>query len=99
MHPVLALTVAGAPFAFHIGETTVSIPFGRAEAEKLSGSIQSLLETFAEKQKAERPKRWNMMEYKLKGAVGGSKEHPVGCCEAPTLLCDASPHTNVPDTT
>ena len=53
--------------AFHIGETTVSFPFSREQAEKLSGSVRGLLETFAEKQKAERPKRWSMMEYKLQG--------------------------------
>ncbi len=53
--------------AFHIGETTVSFPFNREQAQKLSGSVKGLLETFAEKQKAERPKRWSMMEYKLKG--------------------------------
>ena len=33
----------------------------------MSASIRSLLETFAAKQKAERPKRWDMMEYRYKG--------------------------------
>ncbi len=53
--------------SFHIGETTVQFPFKREQAQQLSSSVQSLLETFAEKQKAERPKRWNMMEFKLRG--------------------------------
>ena len=51
-----------------MGETTISFPFKPQQARAISASITGLLETFAAKQKAERPKRWDMMEYKYKGA-------------------------------
>lgn len=54
--------------AIHVGETTIDFPFKRDQAQQLSASVRGLLETFAEKQKAERPKRWSMMEYKHRGA-------------------------------
>ena len=45
----------------------MSFPLSKEQAGKLSESVKSLLETFAAKQKAERPKRWDMMEYRLRG--------------------------------
>lgn len=59
--------VAGQPLSIHVGETTVSVPVSHEQAAKLRASVQSLLETFAAKQKAERPKRWDMMEFRLAG--------------------------------
>jgi hypothetical protein len=59
--------VTGQSMAIHVGETTIAFPFKREQAQQLSSSVRTLLETFAEKQKAERPKRWNMMEFKQKG--------------------------------
>lgn len=43
--------------------------------EELSTALQELLQTFAAKQKAERPQRWKNMEFRIKGTVilqGGS---------------------------
>ena len=59
----------GAKLALHIGETTISFPFTPQQARSVTNSINSLLETFAAKQKAERPRRWDMMEYRSKGAL------------------------------
>lgn len=58
---------AGQPLSIHVGETTVNVPVTKEQAAQLRESVQSLLKTFAEKQKAERPKRWDMMEYRLSG--------------------------------
>jgi hypothetical protein len=49
----------------HVGETTISIPLPNDKAQELSAAIQEIMTTFAEKQKAERPKRWESMEYRL----------------------------------
>jgi len=68
----VAAAAAGQPLSFHIGETTVSFPLSKEQAGKLSESVKSLLETFAAKQKAERPKRWDMMEYRLRGEEAAS---------------------------
>jgi len=57
--------------SLHVGETTISFPFKPQQAQAISSSIKSLLETFAAKQKAERPKRWDMMEYRYKGDPDG----------------------------
>ncbi len=57
----------GQKLALHVGETTISFPFTPEQAHSISASLRSLLETFAAKQKAERPRRWDMMEYRYKG--------------------------------
>lgn len=49
----------------------MSFPLSAEQAGKLSDSVKSLLETFAAKQKAERPRRWDMMEYRLRGECSG----------------------------
>ncbi|CAD7704296.1 unnamed protein product, partial [Ostreobium quekettii] len=54
------------PLALHFGESTIILPFSFEEARNLGKSIQALIKTFAEKQEAERPKRWDMMEYRYK---------------------------------
>ncbi|KAK9819354.1 hypothetical protein WJX74_009624 [Apatococcus lobatus] len=59
-------------FSLHLGETTLSLPIPDSEAQNMRGALDNLLQTFAEKQKAERPKRWKMMEYRYKGAPGES---------------------------
>ncbi len=64
---MIPVVVAGKPLSLHIGETTMSFPLSAEQAGKLSVSVLSLLETFAAKQKAERPRRWDMMEYRLRG--------------------------------
>lgn len=55
---------ARTPITFHIGETSLSIPFSLAAAKGLSSAITGLLTTFKEKEKAARPKRWEAMEYR-----------------------------------
>lgn len=56
----------------HFDATTISIPFNISKAKDLKASVEKLMCTFAEKQSAERPKRWPAMEYRFKG------ENPVG---------------------
>jgi hypothetical protein len=60
--------------AFHIGETTVSFPFEEKDVTELSAALQGLLATFAAKQRAERPKRWDMMEYRYEGGCSTQKK-------------------------
>ncbi|KAK9807576.1 hypothetical protein WJX72_003139 [[Myrmecia] bisecta] len=65
--PCWPSAAAGSSLTLHIGDTTVAFPFKHEQAKDLSGSITKLIQTFAAKQKAERPKRWEMMEYRFKG--------------------------------
>ncbi len=51
-----------------MGETTVAFPLQDGSARELSAALTALLQTFAAKQGAERPRRWPAMEYKYKGA-------------------------------
>lgn len=54
--------------AFHpSSDTTISFPLRADEAQKLAAALTGVMQTFAEKQSAERPKRWPSMEYKFKG--------------------------------
>lgn len=55
--------------SLHSGESTISFPVTSTQAEDISAAIQAVLTVFAEKQKAERPKRYKSMEYKHKGAA------------------------------
>lgn len=50
-----------------VGETTIDFALPREEAVKLSTAVGGCLQTFADKQKAERPKRWPNMEFRFKG--------------------------------
>lgn len=74
--------VAGAQkLMLHVGETTVGVPFSKEQALQLDAALQQLFKTFAEKQKAERPRRWEMMEVRFKGdaAAGGFDLFEVFC--------------------
>ncbi|KAL4441296.1 hypothetical protein ABPG77_011533 [Micractinium sp. CCAP 211/92] len=53
--------------AFHIGDTTLSFPLPPSEAARLSTALTGVMQTFADKQKAERPKRWPALEYVFMG--------------------------------
>ena len=53
----------------HISETTVSFPFEPSRADEVTSAIIELLQTFKDKQAAERPKRWKPMDYKYKGTA------------------------------
>ena len=53
----------------HFGDTTVSFPVRADQAQQLAAAVSGVMKTFAEKQQAERPKRWDSMEFKMKGAM------------------------------
>eukprot|EP00877_Chromochloris_zofingiensis_P005412 jgi/Chrzof1/14872/Cz09g19030.t1 len=57
----------GTQLSLHVGETTITVPFAAEQAQQLTAGFNKLLQTFSDKQKAERPKRWEMMEVKFKG--------------------------------
>ena len=61
----------------HIDQTSLSFPLRAEAAKELNTSLQQLLQTFAAKQKAERPQRWKSMEFRLKGATT-TKGHSTG---------------------
>ena len=52
---------------FHINETALSFPIKPAQAKELSDAVRNVMQTFADKQQAQRPKRWPSMEFRLKG--------------------------------
>eukprot|EP00983_Pelagomonas_calceolata_P034919 1093927-Pelagomonas_calceolata.AAC.4 len=47
-------------------DTTVSVPISQQAVKQLQAAIAAVLQTFAAKQKAERPQRWPMMEWRFK---------------------------------
>jgi hypothetical protein len=58
----------------HVGsDTTIGVPFTAADARALDAALAELLKTFAEKQKAARPKRWDLMEQRFGGGGGGGE--------------------------
>lgn len=58
------------PLELHVGPTTLSLPFNQQRAAELKAALALLLATFAEKAKAERPKRWQALEYKFRNGDG-----------------------------
>ncbi|PNW83148.1 hypothetical protein CHLRE_06g308600v5 [Chlamydomonas reinhardtii] len=78
--------VATRPLLLHAGETTISLPFSNEKAQELQVAIQKLFQTFAEKQKAQRPKRWDMMEWQ-------HKDEQVGI----EIFCNPNAHTTAFD--
>ncbi len=54
---------------FHINETALTFPMKPAEAKELSSAITKVMQTFADKQQAQRPKRWEPMEFRIKGKL------------------------------
>ncbi|KAL3143063.1 hypothetical protein ABBQ38_003338 [Trebouxia sp. C0009 RCD-2024] len=66
--------VVGTSLTFNIAETSVTFPFQKEQAQQLSNAITTLIQTFAAKQKAERPRRWDLMEYKYKEDEGNGAE-------------------------
>jgi hypothetical protein len=85
------LPVAGQHLSLHIAETTVSFPFARAEGQAVSSAIAGLLQTFAAKQAAERPKRWEAMEYRYRGVGLAATPHAcrlhAGACSHDAACC------------
>eukprot|EP00884_Botryococcus_braunii_P003340 jgi/Botrbrau1/13006/Bobra.0389s0005.1 len=82
---------AGDLLNLHFDSTTVSIPFDINKAKDLKASVEKLLTTFAEKQTAERPKRWPAMEYRFKGE---SPSEPVEYLE---IYCNPNAHSSLLD--
>ncbi|EIE18703.1 hypothetical protein COCSUDRAFT_60012 [Coccomyxa subellipsoidea C-169] len=81
----------GATLDLHVNETTISFPFAEAQARDVSTAINGLLQTFAAKQAAERPKRWQAMEYRYKGA---GEDDPVAQLE---LFCNPNAYSTAFD--
>ena len=63
----LQCTAGTGTLSLHSGESTISFTVTSSQAEDISAALQAVLTVFAEKQKAERPKRYKSMEYKHKG--------------------------------
>ena len=59
--------LAGPKLNLQVAECSIVFPFTHDTAEQLSQAMTQLLQTFSEKQKAERPKRWPMMEFRCQG--------------------------------
>ena len=59
--------VAGPKLNLQVAECSIVFPFTHDTAQQLSQAMTQLLQTFSEKQKAERPKRWPMMEFRCQG--------------------------------
>lgn len=81
---------AGNNLALHINETTVSFPFEAIKVQEVTSALNDLLQTFKDKQAAERPKRWKPMEYRHKGRLSASSlfSHPArGAVDVPRHLC------------
>ena len=60
--------------SLHVGETTLTLPFTPQQGAELEDALNALLKTFADKAKAERPRRWEMMEVAWKGGGGAEPE-------------------------
>jgi hypothetical protein len=69
----LSLPATATKTAFHIGETTITVPLTADVARELNDGLSSVLQTFKEKEQATRPKRWPSLDWKHKGdlAAGG----------------------------
>ena len=61
---------AGPKLNLQVAECSIVFPFTHDTAQQLSQAMTQLLQTFSEKQKAERPKRWPMMEFRCQGEPG-----------------------------
>ena len=62
--------VAGPKLNLQVAECSIVFPFTHDTAQQLSQAMTQLLQTFSEKQKAQRPKRWPMMEFRCQGEPG-----------------------------
>lgn len=88
---VVARSTTGTRLSLHMGETTVQFPFSRDNAEALNQSVLALLKTFADKQKAERPKRWEAMDFKFRGSPQSDD------LERFEVFCNPNAHTSAFD--
>lgn len=79
--------VADVPFVLHLGDTTLSVPFSVEEGNNLSQKFQDLLKVFAAKQEAERPRRWQSLEYRFED---GGTDAPISYLE---MFCNPNMHS------
>ncbi|GAB4818961.1 hypothetical protein N2152v2_006007 [Parachlorella kessleri] len=77
---------------FHINETALSFPIKPAQAKELSNAIKDVMQTFADKQQVQRPKRWPSMEFRLKGDAGDPGE-----VEFFEIFCNPNAHATAFD--
>ncbi|KAF6256594.1 hypothetical protein COO60DRAFT_1270532 [Scenedesmus sp. NREL 46B-D3] len=82
---------AAQQLALHIGETTIQLPFTPAQAQQLDAELAKLLQTFADKQAAKRPRRWDMMEVSFSGPEAGQG------LELIELFCNPNAHATAFD--
>lgn len=64
---MLILEVKTQPISFQFDETSFSVQFSPELAKQLKESIDKLLTTFREKEKATRPQRWESLEFRHSG--------------------------------
>eukprot|EP00270_Netrium_digitus_P019041 TRINITY_DN738_c0_g1_i2.p1 TRINITY_DN738_c0_g1~~TRINITY_DN738_c0_g1_i2.p1 ORF type:complete len:224 (-),score=29.95 TRINITY_DN738_c0_g1_i2:263-871(-) len=69
-----ANTLASYSITLHIGDADISFPFSMDGAKGLDAAFSALLQTFREKEKAERPRRWESMEFRHCGDGGSGSE-------------------------
>lgn len=62
-HLVLCSTQAIQKVTFHAGETVVTVPFSKEAAVALSNAMDTLFQTFQGKAAAEKPQRWENLEF------------------------------------
>lgn len=55
---------ASSAITFHVENTTITVPLSQAAAVGLSKAIEDVLNTFREKEKAQKPRRWESMEFR-----------------------------------
>lgn len=71
-----------------MGITTVTVPFSVKEGQVLSDELEGLLQTFADKQKAERPQRWESMTYRYTG------DEENGEIQSIEMFCNPNMHSS-----
>lgn len=82
---------ADVPFVLHLGDTTLTVPLSTEEGKNLSVKFNDLLKVFAAKQEAERPKRWEALEYKFEDS---GTDAPISCLE---IFCNPNMHSTAFD--
>ena len=63
----LTVTSSLNTLSLHCGPTTIKVPVPEGQVETLAHAVNGLMKTFAEKQKAEKPRRWDTVECKING--------------------------------
>lgn len=61
------VAVNASALSLHCGDTTLAFNIDSDKVQQLNQQVKDLLQTFAQKQKAERPQRWPALEFIMKG--------------------------------